>query len=102
MVRLYDPGLLQRLKSAAKARTQRSGRKNARGKWWKASGGGGKWLWLSWLLANVVRIIGKPGNAGTWTLDLLASMSLAFAGLSLSRARKMSELLTLGPERRVL
>jgi hypothetical protein len=103
MVRLYDAKLLRRLKSAVKARTRRSGRKGAKGRWWKVGGGGGKWLWLVWLLANVARIIaGKPGSTETWKIGLLGSMSLAFTGLSLSRAIKMAELLTVGAERRVL
>src|SRR5215469_6282872 len=104
IVRLYDWGLARRLKSAAKARARRTGRKSARGRWWRVGGGGGgKWLWLVWLLANLARIpAGKAGSADAWSINLLGSMSLAFAGLSLSRARKMAELLTVGAERRVL
>ena len=102
MVRLYDWKFFRRLKSAAKARTRRSGRKSSRGRWWKAGGGGGKWLWLVWLLANLARIVAGKAGSEYWKISLLGSMSLAFAGLSLSRARKMAELLTVGVERRVL
>ncbi len=102
MVRLYDGKLLRRLRSAAKARARRSGRKSSRGRWWKAGGGGGKWLWLVWLLANLARIVAGKAGSEYWKTSLLGGMSLAFAGLSLSRARKMAELLTVGVERRVL
>lgn len=102
ITRLHDGKLLRRLKSAAKARTRRSGRKSSRGRWWKAGGGGGKWLWLVWLLANVARIFAGKGGSEYWKISLLGGMSLAFAGLSLSRARKLAELLTVSSERRVL
>jgi hypothetical protein len=57
---------------------------------------------LVWLLVNAARILGSRASAETWNIDLLASMSLAFAGLSLSHARKMAELLTVGRDRTVL
>jgi len=104
MFRLYDGKLLRRLKAAEKARTHRSPRKSARGKWWKAGGGSGcRWIWLVWLLANLARIVPrKPGIGNLWNINLLNSMSLAFFGPALSRARKLAALLTVGVERRVL
>src|SRR6202021_3705252 len=102
MFRLYDGKLLRRLKAAVKARTRRSSRKSASGKWWKVDGGsGGKWIWLAWLLANLARTVSrKPGNGKLWNIDLLNSMSLAFFGLALWRARRLAPLFTVGAKGR--
>ena len=60
-------------------------------------------MWLVWLLINLGRIAAsKPASETAWNSDLLASMSLALTGLSLSRAKQLAGLLTTGAERRTL
>ena len=102
-VRLYDHALVRRLKRAAKEQARRQGRKSARGKWWKPSGGTSAKWWLWWLLINAVRMMGqKPLGALQWKSYLLAGASLVLAGVSLSQARKLKTKLTTDTERTVL
>jgi hypothetical protein len=103
MIRLFDAGLVRRLKRATRERIRQSGRKGLRGKWWKgASGSRAGWWWL-WLLVNASRLIAdQSGNTAQLRMYFLSGMSLALAGIALSRAHKLAQKLSADAERIVL
>jgi len=102
-IRLYDPGLVRRLRRAAKERTRRGGRRSAKGKWWRNPATGRASLWWIWLAVNAVRVISQQaGNPALWKMYFLTGTSLALAGVALSRARKLAQKLTTDGERIVL
>ena len=102
IARLYDRGMVRRLKSAAKARGRQWGIKVG-ARWWNPGRSIGNNLWVIWLIAVAGRAIANnAANSLVWDKDLLASASMLFIGLSLSLAKRLSRLLTIGEERQVL
>jgi hypothetical protein len=99
-VRLYDAGLVGRLKEAARERARRSGVTGFRKRWWGSSRPKSRNSFLFLYLGFVVirMVLGRAEQS--MGMEVVAgSASLAFAGLALQRAKQLRQALTRSFER---
>jgi len=99
-VRLYDAGLVGRLRKAAGERARESGKKGYRKRWWgNARAKSRSNFLLLYLGFVVIRLVAARAEQSTGMELLAGSASLAFAGLALQRTKQLRQALTRSFER---
>ncbi|HKE09768.1 MAG TPA: hypothetical protein VKB48_18190 [Candidatus Acidoferrum sp.] len=98
--RLYDAGLVRRLRKAVKEHARRSGIKGLQKRWWSGPRlSNANSYWKVWFLFIAVRAIATRSQDPKGTVMILGCVSLAFAGIALQRAKNLRNALTRSFER---
>ena len=98
--RLYDAGLVGRLRKAANERARKSGIKGYRNRWWgRARPKSRSNFLLLYLGFVVIRMAVERAEQSTGMELVAGSASLAFAGLALQRTKQLRQALTRSFER---